>query len=90
MELALFKLFVTVLSFFRATSPVYSKPKFTTISGGFTGVSQVLPVGEIRQALKDLGITQLKVRKPSPVWLSMKSGPNFPLATVGMGVDLVA
>jgi hypothetical protein len=65
-ELILFKLFVSALSFFRATSPEYSQAKFSTISGEFTGRSQELPITEIRQALKDLGISRLVVKSPSP------------------------
>lgn len=88
-ELALFKLIVSGLAFFRATSPDYSKPKFTTITDPFCGESEQLPEKEIRKALKDLGIV-LKVGKPNPFWLSTKSGPNFNVATLGAGLDLLA
>lgn len=85
----LFKLMVSVLSFFRATSPKYSVAKFSTITSGFTGCGETLPSAEIRQALADLGLQKLEVRKPSILWFSQKSGPNFPIATLGMGLDLI-
>lgn len=88
-ELALFKLLISGVAFFRATSPDYSKPKFTTITEPFSGVSELLPKQEIRKALVDLGIV-LKVGKPNPFWLSTKSGPNFNVATLGAGLDLLA
>lgn len=86
----LFKLMVSVLSFFRATSPKYARPKFETITDSFSGVKETLPQKEIRQALLDLGIQKLVVKKPSVFWFSTKSGPNFPIATLGMGLDLIA
>lgn len=85
-----FKLLVTLLAFFRATSPAWSEVKTSTITDPFSGVSETLDESMIRQALIDLGITRLSVKKPNMFLFSMKSGPNAPLAVLGIGFDLIA
>lgn len=84
-----FKLLVTLLAFFRATSPKWAEVKTSTITGPFTGESEVLSESEIRLALKDLGIGKLLVKKPNLFHFSMKAGPNAPLAVLGIGFDLI-
>jgi len=54
-DLILYKLVLTALSFFRATSPNYSVIKKSTITGSFTGSCETLPIKEIESALKSLG-----------------------------------
>jgi len=63
--------------------------KTSTITGPFTGESEVLSESEIRLALKDLGIGKLLVKKPNLFHFSMKAGPNAPLAVLGIGFDLI-
>lgn len=85
-----FKLLVTLLAFFRATSPVFAEIKTSTITGPFTGVTEILPDSEVRDALRSLGILgRLKVKSPSMFHFSMKAGPNAPLAVLGIGFDLL-
>jgi len=83
------KLVLSMLSFFRACSPAYRKVSWDSITSPFSGVSTVLDQQELKQALKSLGITTLRVRKPSIFWASSKSGPNLPVATLGLGLDLI-
>jgi hypothetical protein len=54
-DLVLFKLLLTAISFFRATSPEWSEVKKSTITDQFTGQSQTLPTKSIEQALKTMG-----------------------------------
>jgi hypothetical protein len=54
-DLILFKLLLTVLSFFRATSPEWAEVKVETITGEFTGTSPYLPTKTIVEALKSMG-----------------------------------
>jgi hypothetical protein len=54
-DLILFKLLLTALSFFRATSPKWSEVKKSTITDPFTGQSQLLPTKSIEVALKSMG-----------------------------------
>jgi hypothetical protein len=84
-----FKLLVTVLAFFRACSPSWSEVKSSTITGSFTGVSEQLPQKEVVMALQSLGLGKLSVRKPNLLQFSTKSGPNAPLAVLGIGFDLL-
>jgi hypothetical protein len=44
---------------------------------------------EIREGLVSLGITKLIVNSPKIFLVSAKSGPNFPIATLGLGLDLI-
>jgi hypothetical protein len=39
--------------------------------------------------MKSLGITALQVGKPSIFWASAKVGPNLPVSTLGIGLDLI-
>lgn len=85
-----FKLFITLLAFFRATSPKYAEVKTSTITGAFTGTSETLSVSEVSSALKSLGILgHFRVGKPNMFLFSMKAGPNAPLAVLGIGMDLI-
>jgi hypothetical protein len=85
-----FKLLVTLLAFFRATSPAFAEVKTSTITGPFTGISETLPESEIRSALKSLGVLgNLKIGSPNMFHFSMKAGPNAPLAVLGIGFDLI-
>jgi hypothetical protein len=85
-----FKLLVTLLAFFRATSPKFAEVKTSTITGSFTGTSETLNVSEIRSALGSLGILgKFHVGKPNMFHFSMKAGPNAPLAVLGIGFDLI-
>lgn len=81
------KLILSMLSWFRAASPKYSETKYTSVTKQFTGISETLDAWELRMALKSLGITTLRVGKPSIFWASSKAGPNFPIATFGLGLD---
>lgn len=83
------KLVLSMLSFFRACSPAYRKVSWESITSPFSGVSKTLRQQELKLALKSLGITTLKVGKPSIFWASSKSGPNLPVATLGLGLDLI-
>jgi hypothetical protein len=82
------KLLLSLLSFFRACSPSFRKVKWDSIVTPNHGVSK-LNVVELTSALKSLGITTLKVGKPSIFFASSKAGPNFPVATIGLGLDLI-
>jgi len=85
-----FKLLVTLMAFFRATSPKWAEVKTSTITGSFTGTSERLGSTEVSCALKSLGILgNLVVRKPNMFHFSMKAGPNAPLAVLGIGFDLI-
>jgi len=81
------KLILSMLSWFRAASPEYSKTSYATITKPFSGISEVLDNWELKKALNTLGILTLKVKKPSVFWASSKAGPNFPIATFGSGLD---
>jgi len=83
------KLILSMLSFFRACSPKYSKVSWSSITDPFNGESTTLSYIRLRKALKSLGITTLKVGNPSIFWASSKAGPNFPVATLGLGLDLI-
>lgn len=52
----MFKLLLTALSFFRATSPKFAPVKTSTITGPFTGSSEVLPEQLLKRALRSLGV----------------------------------
>jgi hypothetical protein len=84
-----FKLLLSVLAFFRATSPKFSEPKFDTITSPFTGQSEYLPEGEIKVALRNLGINSFREKKPSIFHFTTKAGPNAPIAVLGLGFDLL-
>jgi hypothetical protein len=60
-----------------------------SITAPFNGVETKLDQQELKNALKSLGITTLRVGKPSIFWASSKSGPNLPVATLGLGLDLI-
>ena len=83
------KLILSMLAFFRACSPKYSKVSWSSITDPFNGVSTSLSEMKLRKGLKSLGITTIKVGKPSIFWASSKTGPNFPVATLGLGLDLI-
>jgi hypothetical protein len=54
-DLVLFKLLLTALSFFRATSPEWAEVKKGTITDQFTGQCDTLPAKSIEAALKTMG-----------------------------------
>jgi hypothetical protein len=54
-DLVLFKLLLTALSFFRATSPKWSEVKKSTITDPFTGKGTTLETKSIERALKSMG-----------------------------------
>lgn len=54
-DLVLFKLLLTALSFFRATSPEWAEVKKSTITDPFSGTSEYLPTKSIEDALKTMG-----------------------------------
>lgn len=83
-QLIKLKLFLTMLSFFRACSPLFRKVDYTSIVQPNRG-SASLSIVELRSALKSLGITVIKTGKPSIFFASSKAGPNFPVATLGLG-----
>jgi hypothetical protein len=82
------KLLLSLLSFFRACSPSFRKVSWDSIVKPNSGEG-TLNVGELKAALKSLGITTLLVGKPSIFYASSKAGPNFPVATIGLGLDLI-
>jgi len=82
------KLLLTLLSFFRACSPSFRLVNWDSIVKPNLGDS-TLNVVELKAALKSLGITTLRVGKPSIFYASSKAGPNFPVATIGLGLDLI-
>jgi len=82
------KLLLTLLSFFRACSPSFRKVSWDSIVKPNLGDS-TLNVVELEAALKSLGITTIKVGNPSIFYASSKAGPNFPVATIGLGLDLI-
>lgn len=90
-DLILFKLLCSALSFFRACSPSYGEVKVRTITGSFTGTSMVLPVPEVKQALRSMGAgfggTMFR-SKPTIFQWTTKSGPNAYLSILGIGLDL--
>lgn len=90
-DLIFMKLLLSILSFFRATSPEFSETKTKTITGKFTGTCLFLPENEIRAALKTMESWKLRFRsKPSLYFNSYKSGPNSTIAVLGIGLDLIA
>jgi hypothetical protein len=90
-DLIYIKLLLSILSFFRATSPDYAVTKVETITGNFTGTCLFLPETEIRGALKSMNSKVLTFRsKPSLYFNSYKAGPNSSIAVLGIGLDLVA
>lgn len=54
-DLVLFKLLLTAISFFRATSPEWAEVKKSTITDPFTGTMMELPTKSIEEALKSMG-----------------------------------
>jgi hypothetical protein len=92
-DLVLFKLLLTALSFFRATSPEWSEVKKSTITDPFTGRCATLPAKSIEAALKSMGWNGKKgtlfKSKPSIFQFSQKAGPNANLAILGIGIDLL-
>ena len=54
-DLVLFKLLLTALSFFRATSPEWAEVKDSTITDPFSGQCQTLNTKSIEEALKSMG-----------------------------------
>lgn len=54
-DLVLFKLLLSALSFFRATSPDWAEVKKSTITDQFSGSCQTLPAKSIERALKSMG-----------------------------------
>jgi len=90
-DLVFVKLLLSVLSFFRATSPDFSETKTQTITGNFTGECLFLPRDEVTGALRSMNSKNLKFKsKPSLYFNSYKSGPNSTIAVLGIGLDLVA
>lgn len=93
-DLLWLKLLLTLISFFRACSPVYAVVKTTTITGEFSGTTRVLGTEEIRKALEILGwrkrslLSQIR-GKGSVINFSTKAGPNASLSVLGIGLDLV-
>jgi len=57
------KLLFSILSFFRATSPVFSKANFKTITRKFTGNCMFLPEKEIRMALMSMGFNSIHAQR---------------------------
>ncbi|QKI79964.1 RNA-dependent RNA polymerase [Erysiphe necator associated mitovirus 16] len=92
-DLVLFKLLLTVLSFFRATSPEWAEVKKSTITDPFTGSCQTLQAKSIEVALKSMGWNGKKGglfrSKPTIFQFSQKAGPNANLAILGIGIDLL-
>lgn len=90
----LFKLVLSFLSFFRATSPRFSEAKFSTITAPFGGVCETLDSRVLGEALRSLersaGRRLVFRHKPSIFMFTTKAGPNAPLAILGIGLDLVA
>jgi len=93
-DLLLFKVLLTLISFFRAASPTYGVVKKSTIIGQFTGRYSTLREHQIVNALRSMGWNGKKgslfSRKPSVLHFTLKSGPNAPIAVLGMGLDLIA
>jgi len=54
-DLIMFKLLLTAVSFFRATSPKWAEVKKSTITDPFTGTCNTLPTKSIEEALKSMG-----------------------------------
>jgi hypothetical protein len=54
-DLVLFKLLLTAISFFRATSPELAEVKKSTITDLFEGTCMTLPTKSIEEALKSMG-----------------------------------
>jgi hypothetical protein len=54
-DLVLFKLLLTALSFFRATSPEWSEVKKSTITDPFSGTCETLSTKSIEAALRSMG-----------------------------------
>jgi hypothetical protein len=92
-DLVLFKLLLTALSFFRATSPEWAEVKKSTITDPFSGTRLTLPAKSIEAALKSMGWNGKKgtlfKSKPSIFQFSQKAGPNANLAILGIGIDLL-
>jgi hypothetical protein len=85
------KLILSLLSFFRACSPKYRKVDWGSIESPFTGKSRTLGKIELSNAIRSLGITTLtkSIGKPSIFFASAKVGPNLPVASLGLGLDLI-
>jgi hypothetical protein len=92
-DLVLFKLLLTALSFFRATSPEWAEVKKCTITDPFMGSDQYLPTKSIEDALRSMGWNGKKgslfKSKPTIFQFSQKAGPNANLAILGIGIDLL-
>jgi hypothetical protein len=54
-DLLFLKISLSLLAFFRCTSPKYSPTKIETITGSFTGSCQTLDEKDIRVALHSMG-----------------------------------
>jgi hypothetical protein len=83
------KLILSMLTFFRACSPSYRKVSWSSITDPSIGTTTTLDETRLLKALKSLGITTLRVGKPSIFFASSKVGPNLPVATLGIGLDLI-
>jgi hypothetical protein len=92
-DLVLFKLLLTAISFFRATSPEWAEVKKGTITDPFNGECMTLPTKSIEVALRSMGWNGKKgslfKSKPTIFQFSQKAGPNANLAILGIGIDLL-
>jgi hypothetical protein len=93
-DLLWLKVLLSLLAFFRCTSPKYSPTKIETITGKFTGECEVLSEGDIRKALHSMGWGSQsllsQIRGKASIWrFATKSGPNSSLGILGAGIDLV-
>lgn len=84
---------ISVLSSFRALSPLKWIPKFSTVTDPFKGISESLDSSTIKKALKAMGAIDFfnnkKLNTPIFFW-SSKSGVNARFAYLSAGLDLIA
>jgi len=81
------QMLLTLLSVFRVM-PSVQKPKFSTITAPFTGTSEVLDDGELKLAIRDLGV-RLRIKDHSLIKLE-SAGPHGRKSAWCSNADLVA
>lgn len=80
---------LTILSVYRVIG-LPPALKIETITSPFDGLSEKLPLWELRQSLSRLGVTLKGLGPASPNLFSEAAGPNYPRATWSSGLDALA
>lgn len=80
---------LTILSVYRVIG-CPPNLKIETITSPFDGLSDTLPIWEVRQSVLRLGVTLKDLRPALPNLFSEAAGPNYPRATWSSGLDALA